>query len=84
MIEMASYKIEYKTSRGEMVRTLMFKGRKYSEIWQDSRCHNTIINQLRYDYPRLMEDIEEILDTITGWSDDDEIMEALNELREYE
>lgn len=81
---MASFKIEYKPSKDEVVKTLIFKKRKYSEVWQENRCLNPIIFQMHHDYPRLFEDFEEVLNVIMNQSDDEDIMQALEELEEYE
>lgn len=83
---MASFKIEYKPSKDEVVKTLIFKKRKYSEVWQGEQCLNPIIFQMYHDYPRLFEDFEdfeEILNVITNQGDDEDIMQALEELEEY-
>lgn len=81
---MASFKIEYKPSKDEVVKTLIFKKHKYSEVWQENRCLNPITFQMCHDYPRLFEDIEEILNVIMNQSDDEDVMQALEELEEYE
>ena len=80
---MASFRIVYKPSKDEVVKTLTFKKRKYSEIWQENRCYNLITSQIHRDYPKLFEEIEEILGIIC-WCDDDNIMQALERLSEYE
>lgn len=80
---MASFEIKYKPSEDTVVKTLTFKSLEYSEVWQENRCLNPITSQVYHDYPRLFEEIEEILDIIF-WGDDSEIMQALEELGGYE
>lgn len=82
---MAKYKVEYNMKEDKVTKTLTFMGKEYSEVWteENSHCKCALEGLVDNDFRDLPEEVFEAVENIT-FSDDDEIVEYLQTLTDYE
>lgn len=78
-----------KITAGKIVKTMIFQGRVFQEIWQPNEAEDgwsskeTLENQVRKAFPDLDADIGDIMEELTCL-DEDELADAMTELTDYE
>lgn len=80
---MAKFNVEYDFEKDKVTKTLTFMGKEYSEVWTDknSCCEQGL--EALMDHKNLPENVKEAIEIIT-YLDDDDVMECLKTLSDYE
>ncbi len=80
---MASYKTEIKN--GIINHTLTFMDTEFTEEWKEENtfCQSSIEGQVMQAFPDLCDEDAKIIEELTSM-DEDELLEALSELTDYE
>ena len=82
---MAKFKVEYDPAEDKVTKTLTLMGKEYSEVWKENNffCACGLDALVDNEFHDLPEEVFEAVENIT-YSDDDEIMECLETLTDYE
>lgn len=82
---MAKYKIEYDPVEDKVTKTLTFMGKEYQEVWREENtcCEHPLDMLVEKDYPEIPDECVAAVEDIT-YAEDDEIMEYLEILTNYE
>lgn len=82
---MATFKKVIDPVSDKIINTLSFMGKEYSETWvqNNTHCDCGLEALVMHDYPNMPGEDAEIIQNITSM-DEDELLEALFELTDYE
>ena len=78
-----------KVTAGKIVKTMIFQGRVFQEIWKPDEAEDgwsskeILEDQVRKAFPDLDADIGDIMEELTSL-DEDELADAMTELTDYE